>query len=866
MNTENSLSSDLESSLSYPEDRNDPETLAMIEMEENSLNHESTTVQTGGGSFQIDQFLMNALANPRDRLTILKLDSDLEKFIQNPKQTRLQFPSQSSYQRLIIHRVAQYFQLEHIVSEHEPGKRSVVLQKTPNSRVPVVRFSDLVEQPEAPPTSNKSFKIMRRGNHSQHSSQSDRSNNNNNNQITREHNNSNASHSNDNARKNPNASNNTEGLAIHYRNRQPFGPGMTLEEREEEYAKARARIFGPEAESGEQDIAENSSDALMNQNLSNASFSTGGNNLDLSMSFSQSLSLDPPKNQSNIKSNNNSNTSVPSLRKVEPLEESKAQPTNQKSSPRGSLNAGQNTSVNSSAKFNPMVASSTTNNNQGGYARQPSNNAPFGNYSQTPLIPLVGPYFTGAETVGNSFGNTSSPWGNGKTYEGIPLFSPPVPFYNNRAFPSTFSPYGFPPLPSVDNNNNNNEGNQSYKSGNRNNNYSVDHKPSKSSSFSTTEKHNNQGLDHTESEVNSNAFFSNKNPSDAQNYWNKTINGSGVKKSSSGPSTPSFNSNTRQPQNLNYFPQGGRGPTNQSSEKGQNTNQPNNSGWPMYTSSPSNNSFRGNNNPGMILGGFQVQTTPGPGFGLPILAHPPYYVSSIGNPAMQPSQMNSGHSNVGPGTIYISADEYQRRPPKPSASLFDPNAPSETKSKAQNQGHSIISQGISSNNNSNNSPSTYPFQSFGSSESLFGGKSGGWKLNGEESEVSQHSSADGEQVTPATFKPPVETIPTVLIPTELSHILQVVHSDSELNQRAIDDLRGMGASIKNIDPRTTIAIFKSANSAFSALTRANEDPNSSFRLRPWKVTLTSASIVPVVNDEVNNSALSLVEPIVLQQQ
>jgi hypothetical protein len=42
----------------------------------------------------------------------------------------------SSYQRLIVHRVAQYFKLEHLaVESEEKSKRAIVLIKTSQSRV-----------------------------------------------------------------------------------------------------------------------------------------------------------------------------------------------------------------------------------------------------------------------------------------------------------------------------------------------------------------------------------------------------------------------------------------------------------------------------------------------------------------------------------------------------------------------------------------------------------------------------------------------------------------------------------------------------------------------------------------------------------
>ncbi|KAI8049560.1 single-stranded nucleic acid binding R3H [Syncephalis plumigaleata] len=79
----------------------------------------------------MDAFLLTALNNPRDRIFLLKLDKDMEQFILDTSRTRLEFPPLNSYQRLIIHKVAAYFNISHSV---EPNKKSVViLNKGPDS-------------------------------------------------------------------------------------------------------------------------------------------------------------------------------------------------------------------------------------------------------------------------------------------------------------------------------------------------------------------------------------------------------------------------------------------------------------------------------------------------------------------------------------------------------------------------------------------------------------------------------------------------------------------------------------------------------------------------------------------------------------
>mmetsp|Transcript_11670 Transcript_11670/g.16202 ORF Transcript_11670/g.16202 Transcript_11670/m.16202 type:complete len:715 (-) Transcript_11670:24-2168(-) len=199
--------------------------------------------ETLDNDFEVDSFLLTALSNPRDRLTLLKLDTDLEKFIKDPRKTRQEFPPMSSYQRLIVHRVAQYFKLDHVVVEAEPGKRAVVLYKTPASRVPIIRLVDLVEQPEQPSNNTKAVKIMRRSN--SNTNQNERS------VPTKPLQDLNKPHTLPQPTKedikgilqNPSS---LPSQPENYNNNQEDSKGVdrTLEEREVNYAKARARIFG----------------------------------------------------------------------------------------------------------------------------------------------------------------------------------------------------------------------------------------------------------------------------------------------------------------------------------------------------------------------------------------------------------------------------------------------------------------------------------------------------------------------------------------------------------------------------------------------------------------------------------------------
>ncbi|ORX89478.1 hypothetical protein K493DRAFT_233332 [Basidiobolus meristosporus CBS 931.73] len=81
---------------------------------------------------ELDGFLLAALKSPKDRLLLLKLDQEMERFINDPSRNRLEFPQMNAYQRLIVHRVAQYFKLSHVV---DSSKKAVILYKSPETEM-----------------------------------------------------------------------------------------------------------------------------------------------------------------------------------------------------------------------------------------------------------------------------------------------------------------------------------------------------------------------------------------------------------------------------------------------------------------------------------------------------------------------------------------------------------------------------------------------------------------------------------------------------------------------------------------------------------------------------------------------------------
>ncbi|XP_071734638.1 uncharacterized protein [Rutidosis leptorrhynchoides] len=96
----------------------------------------------------VDQFLREALQNPRERLSVLRIEQDVEKFIRDPTQQQMEFQQlPTSYLRLAAHRVAQHYSLQSMVllDDNLPdgsGSR-IIIRKTAESRVPLIRLADI---------------------------------------------------------------------------------------------------------------------------------------------------------------------------------------------------------------------------------------------------------------------------------------------------------------------------------------------------------------------------------------------------------------------------------------------------------------------------------------------------------------------------------------------------------------------------------------------------------------------------------------------------------------------------------------------------------------------------------------------------
>ncbi|RDY01978.1 R3H domain-containing protein 2 [Mucuna pruriens] len=94
----------------------------------------------------VDPFLVEALQNPRHRLTILRMELDIQRFMSDADQQHFEFPHfPSSYLRLAAHRVAQHYNMQTMVQDNGlDGQGSKILvRKLPESKYPVVRLSEI---------------------------------------------------------------------------------------------------------------------------------------------------------------------------------------------------------------------------------------------------------------------------------------------------------------------------------------------------------------------------------------------------------------------------------------------------------------------------------------------------------------------------------------------------------------------------------------------------------------------------------------------------------------------------------------------------------------------------------------------------
>ncbi|KAK4901496.1 hypothetical protein LTR27_001268 [Elasticomyces elasticus] len=113
-------------------------------------------------SFPPDPKLLEALESPRDRLMVMKLQTDIIDFITDAKEASLTLPQCNAYHRMLAHKAADYYLLGHVVDDASSGVR---LFKTPNTclRPPLIDTTTPSTAASTPPPSGPQMKILRRG-------------------------------------------------------------------------------------------------------------------------------------------------------------------------------------------------------------------------------------------------------------------------------------------------------------------------------------------------------------------------------------------------------------------------------------------------------------------------------------------------------------------------------------------------------------------------------------------------------------------------------------------------------------------------------------------------------------------------------
>uniref|UniRef100_A0A3P8X8Z2 R3H domain-containing protein n=1 Tax=Esox lucius TaxID=8010 RepID=A0A3P8X8Z2_ESOLU len=152
---------------------------------------------TDSSGIDLHQFIIATLnSNPRDRMMLLKLEQEMIDFITDNGPYK-KFPHMSSYHRMLVHRVAAYFGMEHNVDQ--TGK-SVIINTTSNTRIPEQRFMDYINDEKGDETQWRSI-------------------------LKRDH---------------------TDDNQARFHTLLEEKRSKSMEEREEEYQRARERIFNQE--------------------------------------------------------------------------------------------------------------------------------------------------------------------------------------------------------------------------------------------------------------------------------------------------------------------------------------------------------------------------------------------------------------------------------------------------------------------------------------------------------------------------------------------------------------------------------------------------------------------------------------------
>ncbi|XP_076267337.1 R3H domain containing protein encore isoform X2 [Rhynchophorus ferrugineus] len=109
------------------------------------LSRESSSdCYTDTTGVDLEQFIPETLnRNPKDRALMLRIEEELVNLANDKFQTHYKFPPMSSYHRMLVHRCAAYFGMDHNI---EQSGKCVIVNKTKNTRIPDIKFKHHIKE------------------------------------------------------------------------------------------------------------------------------------------------------------------------------------------------------------------------------------------------------------------------------------------------------------------------------------------------------------------------------------------------------------------------------------------------------------------------------------------------------------------------------------------------------------------------------------------------------------------------------------------------------------------------------------------------------------------------------------------------
>ncbi|KAH9426403.1 R3H domain-containing protein 2 [Dermatophagoides pteronyssinus] len=95
----------------------------------------------------------------KDRQFLYKIEQDLAQFLNDTTRDTLKIQQASSYNRMLIHKTADYYQLEHLVDQ---AHSSVILTKNSNTRQPDESFKEMIAKDQRDETIGQKKSILKR--------------------------------------------------------------------------------------------------------------------------------------------------------------------------------------------------------------------------------------------------------------------------------------------------------------------------------------------------------------------------------------------------------------------------------------------------------------------------------------------------------------------------------------------------------------------------------------------------------------------------------------------------------------------------------------------------------------------------------